>query len=392
MVTVGNKMFHDGDLSLRRSKMNLRGASPFTFMENNAVQFVPQYHQTNFYEDEYNNMILQLDRSKPLDDEAMVDPIQQLLELSNIADRRCKGIEHGFMPSAYPVWNKQVPSGVSIDSLLGWKSYQDMKHDMFMSEVQLLEQQDFERSKWCQTDCKIRNNTFNSKVRINDMNFTKMLGDTERVQKKRIVNDNDKEKYVCRHFAEGYCKLGDVCNFQHNVLDSHHDSQKVFLSGLPYSITSETLVLELKKKGYNVINKPKICRRFSPQVCLGSIQEAQNMLHIGKVSIIGCNVDVRPYKRFVQKDLDRQLNINNRSVFIGGVPHTITVSILKAEIEKMGMKVINHPHIKARFIPKVTLATVHQAKQLIAKGEIDLNGATVSVRPYSLMNNRVGKC
>jgi len=252
-----------------------------------------------------------------------------------------------------------------------------------MSGISLLEQQDFERSKWSHRHPKI------CKKDSVDLRHGKGAGgggtEKKRVQKKNVVHD---EKPLCRHFAEGYCKLGDMCNFEHSELTAYPVSQKVFLGGLPQYITTEMLVQELKMKGYQVINKPKIFRRFSPQVCLGSVQQAEELLRLRTVSINGCEVDVRPYKVHTKKELNRQVNINNRSVFLGGVPSSITVRILKEELEKLGMRVTNHPQIKARFIPKVTLASARQAEQLIAKGEIDLNGATVSVRPFMLIKNR----
>jgi len=56
--------------------------------------------------------------------------------------------------------------------------------------------------------------------------------------------------------------------------------------------------------------------------------------------------------------------------------------MLKASIEKLGMRLVNRPLMKAGFIPKVTLATAEQAQDLVARATINLNGATVNVRPY----------
>jgi len=46
------------------------------------------------------------------------------------------------------------------------------------------------------------------------------------------------------------------------------------------------------------------------------------------------------------------------------------------------MKVTNRPRIKAGFIPKVTLASIQEAEQLVTKGTIDILGAVISVRAY----------
>jgi len=187
---------------------------------------------------------------------------------------------------------------------------------------------------------------------------------------------------LCRHFTKGWCRQGDACSFQHSVEGSYPDSQKVFMGGLPHSITPAKLLWELKQQGYVVVNEPKIFRGFSPQVCLSTTAQAMKMLREEKMMICGCAVDIRPYKASTKKERDRQLDTNNRSVFLGGLPSSVTVQIVKTELEKLGMKVTNRPLIKAGFIPKVTLATAEQAQQLVAKGTIDINGAVVSVRPY----------
>jgi len=44
--------------------------------------------------------------------------------------------------------------------------------------------------------------------------------------------------------------------------------------------------------------------------------------------------------------------------------------MLKASIEKLGMKLVKRPLMKAGFIPKVTLATAEQAQDLVARGTI----------------------
>lgn len=192
---------------------------------------------------------------------------------------------------------------------------------------------------------------------------------------------------ACRHFTKGWCRQGDACSFQHSTEGSHPDTHKVFLGGLPHSITPVKLMWELRQQGYIVVNQPKIFRGFSPQVCLNSATEAMKLLQQGKIMICGCTVDVRPYKASTKKERDRQLDTNNRSIFLGGLPSSVTVQVLKTEIDKLGMKVTNRPLIKAGFIPKVTLASVQQAQKLVAQGVIDINGAAVSVRPYISKNN-----
>jgi len=201
----------------------------------------------------------------------------------------------------------------------------------------------------------------------------------KKVQKSSVKNG---KVSLCRHFTKGWCRQGEACSFEHSVEGSYPDSQKVFLGGLPHSITPAKLLWELKQQGYVVVNEPKIFRGFSPQVCLSTTAQAMKMLREEKMMICGCAVDIRPYKASTKKERDRQLDTNNRSVFLGGLPSSITVQVVKTELEKLGMKVTNRPLIKAGFIPKVTLASAEQAQQLVAKGTIDINGSVVSVRPY----------
>jgi len=115
----------------------------------------------------------------------------------------------------------------------------------------------------------------------------------QKVQKSTSKNGTVSRK--CRHFTKGWSRQGEACTFYHSAEGSNPDSQKVFLGGLPDSITPAKLLGELKQKGYTVVNQPKIFRGFSPQVCLRTTSEATKMLQ-EKVMICGCAVDVRPYK------------------------------------------------------------------------------------------------
>jgi len=206
---------------------------------------------------------------------------------------------------------------------------------------------------------------------------------TKKVSKSTSKKD---KAAVCRHFAKGWCRQGEACSFLHSVKDSYPNNQKVFLGGLPHSITPSKLLQELEQQGYRVINEPKIFRGFSPQVCLASSAEAKKMLQEGNIRICGSKVEVRPYKAITKKERERQIDTNKRSVFLGGLPSSVTVQMLKASIEKLGMKMTNRPLKKAGFIPKVTLATVEQAQNLVARATLDINGATVSVRTYERKN------
>jgi len=379
-----------------------------------------------------------------------VDPFGELLQLSVLADKGYRSRDLGYgdsLPASGPPTSK-TKSRVSIQRLLKWKRYQDEKHELFMSMMQKLEVKDIERFRKLLLVRKQRKMNFgcsefeedlrlgstqeqpegdfrmsnasegdSSMDSIPDGDFMRSSAPEEDLRmggtqdedyrkaftrrtvrplkegRMNIMKQQDNSNAtktvkvsVCRHFTKGWCRQGDACSFQHIVEGSFPDTQKVFLGGLPHSITPAILWGELRQQGYMVVNEPTIFRGFAPQVCLNSTEEAMKMLQQGKIKIGGCTVDVRPYKASTKKERNRQLDTNNRSIFLGGLPSSFTWQIIRAEIEKLGMKVTNRPLMKAGFIPKVTLASCQQAQELVAKGTIDINGVAVSVRPYVSKN------
>jgi len=99
----------------------------------------------------------------------------------------------------------------------------------------------------------------------------------------------------CRYFQKGRCRRGRTCNFLHDQGTMCPSSQKVFLGGLPSHITEFTLRLKLAQHGYRVINKPVVLRGYAPHVCMGSIEEAQELIAKKSILIDGSFVDVRAY-------------------------------------------------------------------------------------------------
>lgn len=195
--------------------------------------------------------------------------------------------------------------------------------------------------------------------------------------------DQNRKRRLCRHFLKGHCKRGRACDFLHDSSIFCPDLQKVFLGGLPAHITENTLRSKLAEQGYTVINKPKVLRGFTPQVCLGSIEEAQRLIEKGKINIDGSLVDVRPYEAFAKDNLDKKLPDDiKRSVFLGGLANGTTGQMIKDDLEKMDVKVVNHPIIKTGFTPMVTLGTTEQAQMLIKLKKVLVNETLVDVRPY----------
>jgi len=320
MASKGNSLENSRDLQDNLPEVETNGVSPPTLegedynTVNSSIARPPDcqsFLHSNFYEDEYNRLVSNMHKEEVTRSDKPMKPFQELLQLSVLAD------EHSL---AGRPWELQRPSRVNINRLLKCKRYLDKKHGVFMSCIRLLEQKDLELTRYnCTRWRKSVIDAMEARLGINDL-LGCGLQKEKQTTKMRLSDDGEpKDMILCRHFTKGYCKLGEACSFSHSVRISHPDSQKLFLGGLPKNITSETLVFELSKKGYTIINEPKIFHRFCPQVCLGSVEEAQKMLREGKISILGCSVDVRPYKARKHKNMDRQLNVNNRSVFLDGV-------------------------------------------------------------------------
>jgi len=195
--------------------------------------------------------------------------------------------------------------------------------------------------------------------------------------------DQNRKRRLCRHFLKGHCKRGKACDFLHDSSIFCPDLQKVFLGGLPAHITEASLRIKLAEQGFTVINRPKVLRGFTPQVCLGSVNEAQRLIEKGKINIDGSLVDVRPYEAFAKDNLEKKLPDDiKRSVFLGGLVTGTTGQRIKDDLENMDVRVVNHPIIKTGFSPMVTVGTVEQAQLLVKLKKVLINDALVDVRPY----------
>merc|ERR1712060_567214 len=198
-----------------------------------------------------------------------------------------------------------------------------------------------------------------------------------------LPEDENRKRRLCRHFLKGHCKRGKACDFLHDPSIFCPNSQKVFLGGLPTHITEATLRQKLAQQGYEVINKPKVLRGFTPQVCLASVEEAQKLIEKRNITIDGSLVDVRAYEAFAKGNVDKiRPDEIRRSVFLGGLSRGTTSRMIKDDLEKMDVKVVNHPLVKTGFTPKVTLATVEESNMLTKLKKVRINETLVDVRPY----------
>jgi len=199
----------------------------------------------------------------------------------------------------------------------------------------------------------------------------------------QLEEDQNRKRRLCRHFLKGHCKRGKACDFLHDPSIFCPNSQKVFLGGLPAHITEATLRQKLAQQGYKVINKPKVLRGFTPQVCLASIEEAQKLIEKRNILIDGSLVDVRAYEAFAKGGIDESRPDEiKRSVFLGGLSKGTTSQMIKDDLQKMEFKVINHPLVKTGFTPKVTFGTVKETNMLVKLKKVRINDTLVDVRPY----------
>jgi len=196
------------------------------------------------------------------------------------------------------------------------------------------------------------------------------------------TKDSDlRKRRLCRHFVKGYCLRGDSCEFLHDPSIFCTDEQKVFLGGLPLHMTSAILKAKLEEQGITVLNKPRIMRGFTPQVCLGSVEQAERLIATRFLYIDDHRVDVRPYQD--REQLRQGLpSIVKRSVFLGGLPEDTTGEMIVQDLQRLDVKVVNFPVVKNGYAPRVVLGTLEHAKMLVALKRVMVNGTAVDVRPY----------
>jgi len=191
-----------------------------------------------------------------------------------------------------------------------------------------------------------------------------------------------RRRRLCRHFVKGFCSRGEMCEFLHDSSIFCTDEQKVFLGGLPLHITPQILKDKLENQGLTVLNKPKIMRGFTPQVCLGSVEQAEKLIARRFVYIDEHRLDVRPYQD--REQLRKGLpSVVKRSVFLGGLPEDTTGDMIIADLQRLeDVKVVNFPVVKNGYAPRVVLESLEHAKMLVSLKRVIVNGTCVDVRPY----------
>lgn len=321
----------------------------------------------DYYPTEYSDLMACMNQSDLEDFTRTGNERNRILDIS-VADEALLSAEmlpYGtdFSEAAEAEWNQREESP-SLYELLLWKELQEK--ELFVEDV------------------------YGEKMETNSPQFQSMVekhlqgfGEKRPDHWEPAQEDQNRKRRLCRHFLKGHCKRGKACDFLHDSSIFCPNLQKVFLGGLPAHITEVTLRQKLAEQGYNVINKPKVLRGFTPQVCMGSVEEARSLIEKRKILIDGSLVDVRPYEAFAKDDMDKKLPDDiKRSVFLGGLCNGTTSQMIKDDLDRLDVKVVNHPLIKTGFTPKVTLGSIEQTNMLIKLKKVRINDTLVDVRPY----------
>jgi len=331
------------------------------------------------FPNEYDWMLKQMNNYMPRNE---TEDALKLFSFSELADETLNTQGNNGGTQTY-----EVHDMLDIDNLLQWKRFQDRKHERFMQQEQVLQEREREtfllknnlekktlRTSWTERVMPRGKTKFDAKLRP-FKTVAKVTG--ERTVKNRERKPN------CWHFMRGHCKRGKYCDFNHDRKNTYPDSYKVFLGGLPFHISEDSLKQELLEQGFNVINKPKIYGGFCPQVCFATAAEAKRLITGGSIKIGGSNVDVRSYKAFTRKNQEKLKDVSRRSVFLGGLRKGTTTVMIKKKLESLGFKVLNYPLVKEGFSPKVTMETAEQALRLVKMSKVQMNGILVDIRPYT---------
>jgi len=95
-----------------------------------------------------------------------------------------------------------------------------------------------------------------------------------------------------------------------------------------------------------------------------------------------CTTNLTSKKKTKSKD-EKSTDNDAQKVFLGGLPIGITERMLRQHLAAVGYKVLKRPKILHGFAPEVWMKNVEQAKDLIEKGVITIEGMEVEVRPYN---------
>jgi len=73
---------------------------------------------------------------------------------------------------------------------------------------------------------------------------------------------------------------------------------------------------------------------------------------------------------------------DEQKVFLGGLPLHVTPEMLKSELQKQGITILNEPRIMPGLTSEVCLGSVEEAEKLISRRFIFVDHNRLDVRPY----------
>jgi len=73
----------------------------------------------------------------------------------------------------------------------------------------------------------------------------------------------------------------------------------------------------------------------------------------------------------------------DQRIFLGGLPVGMTERSLRQQLAVQGYKVLKRPKILRGFAPEVLMRSVEEARELVERGTITINGVEVEIRPFN---------
>jgi len=172
---------------------------------------------------------------------------------------------------------------------------------------------------------------------------------------------------------------GDVVTTQNNSQDIIRPFSESLYEDKMFNLNRESTSVQYNPNSNQILPNPNN-RKNNSEECLanGDRQAVSAQTNQGKE---GSNNVVQK-----KKAKDKKTNSSDddaQRVFLGGLPIGITERMLRQNLAAMGYKVLKRPKILHSFAPEVWMKTVDQAKDLINKGVIMIEGLEVEVRPYN---------
>jgi len=98
-----------------------------------------------------------------------------------------------------------------------------------------------------------------------------------------------------------------------------------------------------------------------------------------------CNIAAENRKKENEANMCNESSDSDveQRIFLGGLPLGMTERGLRQELAAKGYKVLKRPKIIRGFAPQVLMRSVEEAKELVEKGVITINGTEVQIRPFN---------